>query len=243
MERQLGAVGGERRGAHLAVLQQRGVAVIEVEDTDVADDPLAGVRIRGCWGEEVGEAPAVARPGDGYDAPAGRQVVMGGGAGDEVDDHDVGLVDVVVTDRHRGAVGREQHGRWVALRLGSGTILRGIHTAVDVPARAQRDGLGEVEELHAEAVLVERHRGSRRRVRHASGEVRVASQLLRDRHLARAWRLPVVLRAQGDDQDSRAHADHPGHPHCHAHPLMLGAGGGRAVGSRRTYRIPGTRWT
>ena len=92
----------------------------------------------------------------------------------EVDDRDVRLVGVVVPDRDVPAVRRQQHRRRVALRLVAGPFLRHVDPAVGVAARAEHDRLGEVEELHAVAVLEERDGGSRRGRRDAPGQVGVA---------------------------------------------------------------------
>ena len=83
-------------------------------------------------------------------------------AGGQVDDDDVGSLDVVVADRHPGAVGRQQHRRRVALGLGAGPLLGDVDAAVAVATGAEHDRLREVEELDAVAVLPQRDGRSRR---------------------------------------------------------------------------------
>ena len=163
LDGELRAVGGEgsRRGRAVET-DDLGGAVGEVEQGDLAGDPSARVGVRRLVGHQARERLAVARPRHRDDAASGGERVPRGLAGGQVDDDDVRSLEVVVADRHPGAVGRQQHGRRVALGLGAGPALGDVDAAVGVATGTEHDCLREVEELDAVAVLPQRDDASRR---------------------------------------------------------------------------------
>ena len=218
----LRAVGGERRrGPRAADVDHLGRAVGEVEDADVARDAHTPVGVRRLGGQQHRERPAVGGEGHGDDAAALREVVRRRLAGGQVDDHHVGLGGVVVPDGDVPAVRRQQHRCRVALGLAARPVLGHVDAAVGVATRAEDDGLGEVHELDAEAVLEERDGGSGRGRRDAAGDVGVVGQLLGHRVGPRLGGRSLVPGAEGEDEPGRAEAEDQRHPRCHAHARTL----------------------